>query len=515
MTSSQSGLLFRAFRAVKTVGPAALLGAVLSLGLAPSNSLFAAGVALTGSAALFLRCTSTGQAVACGWAFGFGYFAFGLSWLLEPFQVDADSHAWMAPFALVLMAAGLAIFWGCAFGIAQRISRGDARLISLIGCWSLAELARAYVLTGFPWAGLAQLGVGPVTFASLPWLGPYGVMIVILAVTLPLSLVVRRPGMALVSLGCGASIFFGAQRLAGPDEVILSEHVVRLVQPNAPQDEKWHPEKRWHFFERQLDFSAADGAPDLIVWPETAVPSLLNYEDSFAPAMVAAAGGVPILYGIQREEGGRYFNSAVLMDGAGQSLDIYDKIHLVPFGEYMPLSKWAARLGVFGLAARANAGYAPGDERRLLDLPIGQALALICYEGVFAQDVNAADERADLLVLITNDAWFGTKSGPQQHLVQAQMRAAEQGLAMVRVANTGISAMIDPFGQLRETIPLGQAGYIDARLPAPTSATFYSQSGDWPAFLLALGLVLISFTLSSNRSMAPVAGSPDLKGEDQ
>ena len=270
----------------------------------------------------------------------------------------------------------------------------------------------------------------------------------------------------------------------------LTAETVRLVQPNAPQDEKWLPEKRWVFFERLLGFTAAEGAVDLTVWPETAVPSLLNYADGFAPHMAKAGSGTPILYGIQREDAGRYHNSAVLMGAEGQSLDIYDKVHLVPFGEYMPLSNLAARFGVFGLAARAQSGYAPGAERRLVDLPVGRALVLICYEGVFGQDVRAFEERADLMVLITNDAWFGLFAGPQQHLVQAQMRAAEQGLPMVRVANTGISAMIDPWGRLREQLPLNAAGFVDAPLPAPRAVTFYAQSGDWPVVALSFFCVL-------------------------
>jgi apolipoprotein N-acyltransferase len=173
------------------------------------------------------------------------------------------------------------------------------------------------------------------------------------------------------------------------------------------------------------------------------------------------------------------------MGAEGQSLDIYDKIHLVPFGEYMPLSDLAARFGVFGLAARAQSGYAPGAERRLLDLPVGRALVLICYEGVFGQDVRDFEDRADLIVLITNDAWFGLAAGPQQHLVQAQMRAAEQGLPMVRVANTGISAMIDPWGRLRVQLPLNEAGFVDAALPAPLPETFYARTGDWYVSVLS------------------------------
>ncbi|MEN8741649.1 MAG: apolipoprotein N-acyltransferase, partial [Phaeobacter gallaeciensis] len=198
--------------------------------------------------------------------------------------------------------------------------------------------------------------------------------------------------------------------------------------------------------------------------------------------------GVPLLLGIQREEGGAYFNSAALISADGSAGQIYDKAHLVPFGEYVPFGDLMARFGFHGLASQAGAGYAAGPGARLMDLPIGKALPLICYEAVFPQDVNAAPDRPDMLVQITNDAWFGTRSGPYQHLVQARMRAAEQGLPMLRAANTGISGVIDPYGRLGPSLPLGEAGYVDVILPAALPATPYSGTGDWPVLILLLGL---------------------------
>ena len=437
---------------------AVLTGLCMAQGLAPSG-LWGATLVGLGVAGVLFQGSEPEQvggaqawrrAALLGWCLGLGYFAWGLRWIVEPFQVDADTHGWMAPFALMFMAGGLALFWGAAFGFARAVARRGGLWV-LVGAWSLAELARGYVLTGFPWAGLGQAVPLDPFWAVLPWFGAHGLGLALMAAAVPLAGIVRargwRKGAAIApALVLGAVSVILGRGVPAPEQVPLTSERVRLVQPNAPQDEKWLPEKRWVFFERLLGFTAAEGAVDLTVWPETAVPSLLNYSDGFAPHMAQAAGEAPILYGVQREEAERYYNSAVLMGADGQSLDIYDKVHLVPFGEYMPLSDLAARFGVFGLAARAQSGYAPGAERRLLDLPVGRALVLICYEGVFGQDVRAFDDRADLMVLITNDAWFGLFAGPQQHLVQAQMRAAEQGLPMVRVANTGISAMIDPLG---------------------------------------------------------------------
>jgi apolipoprotein N-acyltransferase len=194
-----------------------------------------------------------------------------------------------------------------------------------------------------------------------------------------------------------------------------------------------------------------------------------------------------VVLGVLRYEDDRVFNSMVHLDGNGQIAGLYDKYHLVPFGEYMPLGDLAARIGFFGLAAQAGQGYSPGPGAELMSLgDFGPAVPLICYEAVFPQDVNAAPGRARLLLQITNDAWFGTWSGPYQHLAQARMRAIEQGLPMVRAANTGISAVIGPRGRILASIPLGQAGYADAKLPEPLPPTLYARSGDWPVFLLLL-----------------------------
>lgn len=470
------------------------LGAIMAQGLAPQNWMWAGPVGLIGVAFLFLREVKTTRAWWLGWCFGSGYFATGLSWIVEPFQVDAATYGWMAPFALVLLATGLALFWGAAFAMAQRFSRGNWRILALIGFWSLFEFTRAYALTGFPWAALGQLAVGDLTFRVLPWIGPHGVAMVMLVVCLPLPLLLKQQYWAAMLALCALAVErLLLPGLPTPADVAFTGHLVRLVQPNAPQDEKWDPEKRWDFVRRQVGFSAIEPQPDLIVWPETAVPQLLNYADDTLQAIAESAHQVPILMGIQREEEGAYFNAAVLLDGEGVPQATYDKVHLVPFGEYMPFPDLVARFGVYGLAARAGAGYTSGGEQTVIASPVGRFLPLICYEGVFPHQVPTVEDRPDFLALLTNDAWFGVASGPQQHLVQAQMRAAEQGLPMVRVANTGVSAMIDPYGRIvpGAVIPLGQAGYVDATLPAPLPPTLYARAGDLPWFLLCIVISII------------------------
>jgi apolipoprotein N-acyltransferase len=182
----------------------------------------------------------------------------------------------------------------------------------------------------------------------------------------------------------------------------------------------------------------------------------------------------------------------IYLDEKGQQRGLYDKHHLAPFGEYVPLGDLMARLGVFGLATTTGNGFSAGPGPALLDVgKLGRAVPLICYEAVFPQDVNGAPDRADFLLQITNDAWFGTRSGPYQHLAQAQMRAIEQGLPMMRSANTGVSAMIDPQGRITESLPLGQAGYVDAVLPEQQARTIYSWIGDSPVLIALLFLVAV------------------------
>ncbi|TLP69436.1 apolipoprotein N-acyltransferase [Parasedimentitalea maritima] len=459
------------------------LGIVLALALAPLQYLWAVPFALGLVSLQFLRASSVRSGAWIGWLFGLGYFGFGMSWIVEPFQVDPDRHAWMAPFALFFLAGGLALFWAVAFGVAARVSLSSLRVLALIVAWSLAEFGRAYLFSGLPWAAFGQFWIDSPAAVLLPWIGPHGLAFLTLATVLPLGLLPRSP----VLTGIPPLLaLFAMVLLPSPADPVLTQKVVRLVQPNAPQDQKWRPDYRWGFVRRQLGYTSAMPRPDLVVWPETAVPQLLNYADETLAAIANAADGVPVITGIQRSEGLRYFNSLLVLDEQGATNQIYDKTHLVPFGEYVPFGDFLARFGIAGFASQAGSGYTSGQGAQILDLTIGKALPLICYEAVFPQLVNKAPERPDMLVQITNDAWFGIYSGPYQHLVQAQMRAAEQGLPMIRVANTGVSAMIDGHGRIRESLPLGEAGFVDAVLPQPLPPTLYSRVGDLPVFLFLL-----------------------------
>jgi apolipoprotein N-acyltransferase len=481
-----------------------VLGLCAAAGQAPLGwawaSAFAFGVAIAAIAA------APGWKAAAwrGWAFGTGHFAAALFWIVEPFMVDVARHGWMAPFALLLLAGGLALFWAAAFGAAAVAGKTMAqRAACAVVFVSLAEILRSHVFTGFPWALIGHIWIETPQMQFAAVAGAHGLTLLTLAaVALPTILGARQAilgalaGVALLSAPAGYAwlrVPAGAAALADPPVS------VRLVQPNAAQHLKWVPELIPVFFQRQLAFTAALPAegiarPDLVVWPETAVPELLEYAGNSFAQMAVAAGGARVVTGVQRRDAeGRWFNSLVVLAPSGEVSALYDKHHLVPFGEYMPLMGLFARMGIFGLAANDTGGYHSGPGPRLLDLgPAGQALPLICYEAIFAEEVNAAPARPDLLIQVTNDAWFGELAGPYQHLALARLRAVEQGLPLVRAANTGISAAIDPYGRDLARVPLGEAGFADALLPAPLAPTPYARFGDLPVLaLLALAAALI------------------------
>jgi apolipoprotein N-acyltransferase len=240
------------------------------------------------------------------------------------------------------------------------------------------------------------------------------------------------------------------------------------------------------FYQRQIDLTAEAPAqgplPDIVIWPETSVPWLLEYAGEAFAEIAQAANGAQVILGVQRRDDlGRWYNALVLLEPDGAVGAVYDKHHLVPFGEYMPFMEVFARWEIFGLAVNDTGGYAAGPGPALIDLGrAGKALPLICYEAIFPNDIAREPGRADWLVQITNDAWFGRYAGPYQHMALARLRAVEQGLPMMRAANTGVSAAFDPYGRILGQIPLGEAGAIDISLSAPLPPTAYARYGDLP-----------------------------------
>ncbi len=482
---------------VRAVLASAALGAVASLGHAPFDWPVFTLIGLAAGTILILRSLSPLQAGWRAWGLAAGYFGVTLSWLVEPFFVDAARHGWMAPFALFFMAAGLALLWGGAVALAHRISAPSLRWLSVAVALSGAEVIRGWIFTGFPWGNPGHVWIDTPYAQLAAYIGASGLGALTFLMTALLAQIAvpgqfARVRLLLAALGAVSAVggFVAGQALENeplPDD---RDVTLRLVQPNAPQHLKWHRDHAYDFVRRQIDLTAATPSPgqprpDLVIWPETAVPTLLDWTDDLRPAMAEAAQGAPVLFGVQRGDAMQYYNSLALIGPDGAVQASYDKHHLVPFGEYIPLGDWLDEFGISAFAARAGNGYSAGPGARLMDTGVaGNVLPLICYEAIFPRDIRAAPRRADWILHATNDAWFGDYSMPYQHLAQARFRAIEFGLPVIRVANTGISAVIDARGQLRDALALGRAGFLDARLPGAAPPTPYSRHGDLPLTVL-------------------------------
>ncbi|SFR38701.1 apolipoprotein N-acyltransferase [Litoreibacter janthinus] len=474
------------------------LGMLGALGQAPWSLWPVAIAGFGGLTWLFKAAESAPKAAWIGWAGGAGYFTLALFWLVEPFMVDIARHGWMAPFALFFMAGGLALLWATAFGIARRIGG----LIALISMWTAMEMLRSVLFTGFPWATVGHIWSDHPVMQIAALGGTPALTLLTLAIAAGPSAREPLAGLAFSGVLLLAGWGFGAQQLATHAAQQTGQNV-RLIQPNAAQHLKWDPEHIGRFLQRAVDLTAApaEAPPDLIVWPETSVPYPLGEAPTVLAAISVAAGGQPIIVGgnDRAEDGWR--NTLVLLGPDGKRVQTYHKYHLVPFGEYIPFGDVLSKLGISGMASRDGGGFAKGPGAKLIDLPgIGPALPLICYELIFPRNLRGLP-RPNLLLQITNDAWFGNISGPYQHLAQARLRAVEQGLPLIRAANTGISAVIDPWGRVTAQTKLNEAAFLDAALPAPTSATPYSRFGDWPMRVL---LVLLLVWQIAARRRVPI-----------
>lgn len=474
-----------------------LLGAILALGQAPFDLSFTYFLLLPFIAWIMRSVPSMRIAFGVGWYLAFGYFGLTLHWIVEPFLVEAAITGWMAPFALAGLAGGLAIFWAVAFALSVKIMPiGAPRLIVLAILWTFAEYARANILTGFPWGHLTYGLVDLPLAQMVAWFGIHGTgLFVLLVCFLPAIFAPKIWDGALwtaVILILASALGLWASR--GEEQENASKTIVRLVQPNAAQHLKWDPDMVGVFYNRQLGYTKADTAirPDIVIWPETAIPYILRDSLPILQDIADASGPkTSVVAGIVRVEDRLPRNSLIYLDPVGGVNTVYDKQHLVPFGEYMPFASLLNRVGLSyltGLVGRYQAGI---GTRVISGRNVPNFLALICYEAIFPQYTHIGDERPEWIVHITNDAWFGQFSGPYQHLAQARIRAIEAGLPVARSANTGVSAMIDPHGNVIARLELGTAGYLDQALPAPLPRTFYNKTGEWVWSVLAL-LLLVS-----------------------
>lgn len=459
-------------------------------------------------------------AASAGWWFGFGYFLLGLFWIGEAFLVEADKFGWLLPFAVTLMPAGLALFWGAAAAAAALAWRaGVARVLVLALALAAAEWLRGHILTGFPWNVLGYALTWPVVLMqSAGLLGIYGLTLVAVPVFgLPLVMAAdadsgtsrRRAGLralAISAVPLALLAGYGAQRLATAPDGAVDGVKLRIVQPSVPQREKWRADKQAAIFQDHLALSEVDGSGRRdrlagvthVIWPEAAMPFLpLEHPEALEAIGAMLPEGAFLITGALRREGAgnpavhpaRAYNSLMVLDGAGALAGVYDKTHLVPFGEYLP---WQSTLEAIGLEqlTRLRGGFSVGDTPRpLLGVPgLPSVGGLICYEAIFPGVGAASKARPGLLVNVTNDGWFGNTTGPRQHFHQARVRAVEEGLPLLRAANNGISGVVDSSGRIVALLGINVRGSIDSSLPLARSSPPYAVLGDVIFFLAGLFL---------------------------
>lgn len=492
----------------------ALLGALATLALPPLGLLPVLLISLSGLVWILAGATNRRGAFAIGWWWAWAWYGIGFYWIGNAMLVDPERFGWMIPFATLGLGGVQAVFIGVATLLTHMTrTTGVARVVVLAGIWTVMEWVRAWFLTGFPWNPLGSVwDAVPMVLQLASVAGVYGLCaFTILVFALPAALAdfitrAERWGVigGIIILGVAAMAFGSARLAAHPTQYVPGVRL-RLVQAAIAQRHMWRDDLRQSQLldHVQLSQRAGYGAITHVIWPETAAPFFLDMDES-ARGLVASAAppGGMVLTGAPRitprgTEPMHLWNSLMAIDGGGQVLGIYDKVHLVPFGEYVPLR------GLLPISKLTAGGmdFSAGDGHRTLHLPgLPPVGPFICYEAVFPGEVVDRDqERPQWLLTVTNDGWFGRSAGPHQHLAAGRMRAVEEGLPLVRAANTGISAIIDPLGREVQRLELDERGVLDGELPRPLPQTVYGRWGNSVPLTLSAFFLLMGITLHLRR----------------
>jgi apolipoprotein N-acyltransferase len=509
---------------------ALMAGALSVLSMAPFNAwpvlfvTFPVAVWLIDGAAAGKR-RGVPAAALSGFWFGLGYFVPGLYWIGNAFLVDAPTFAWLMPFAVLGLPAYLALFPALGFALARLIwTRGASRVLALAIGLTISEWLRGHLLTGFPWNAFGYALSEPLALAQTASLiGLWGMTFLAVAIFASPAVLIDggsrgrkpwiAPAAALVMLA--AMGIYGAARLS-LQPTVMTRVKLRIMQPNLQQDVKFNYGAKAEVMQKYLALSDRSSGPQstgvrdaqILIWPESAFPFFLTREaDAMAQIAELLPKGTVLVTGSVRAPDGppgarvtRAYNSIYTIDNDGSVVSIYDKLHLVPFGEYLPFQAWMEKLGFVQLT-KVHGGFIPGTRQRTMEIPQApRALPLICYEVIFPGIAAAGDERAGWIINLTNDGWFGNSTGPHQHLQQARLRAVEEGLPVVRAANTGISAVIDPSGRIVARLGLGLEGVLDASLPAALPPTVYARLRDIPvAVIMAVAFLIVIRTRAAKR----------------
>jgi apolipoprotein N-acyltransferase len=515
----------------KRVLMAVAVGALAALAMPPFGFLPALALSFPLCIWMLDGCVAAGRwrrisilvsAFGIGWAFGFGYFVAGLWWLGAAFLVEADQFAWAMPLGVVGLPAVLAFFPAFGFALARMLwTDGTGRILAFGFALALSEYLRSVLLTGFPWNNLGMaLGQHLWLMQGASLIGLHGLTLltILMGASFALSGADHRSftklyaGPALALLVLAGLAVYGAQRVPAGAVPEVKNVRLRIMQPNLPQDDTFNAANREEIMRRYLSLSdratspTTTGITDVthLIWPESAFPYLLH-RDARALAQIAGLlpPGVTLVTGAARagdalpgETGTRYYNSLHAIAHDGVIVSTYDKRHLVPFGEYLPpvFDRLLRAVGLKEFVAIPG-GFEAGSSGAVFAIPgLPRVAATICYEAIFPRAAISSDKRPGWILNVTNDAWFGMTPGPRQHFAQARLRAVEEGVPLVRAANNGISAIIDPYGRIIHSLDLGLEGVVDGGLPDTISPTLYARFTDLPFWILlicTLGTILI------------------------
>lgn len=476
------------------------LGLTAALAFPPVHAVPVLLLSLPGLLVLAGAAPGWRRAGAIGLFWGWGFFAGGLYWLTHAILTEVERYWWLVPIAVPALSLPLGLFIAAPTALARLAPAGLSRVLVFSGAWVASEMIRGVIFTGFPWNLAGSVwAFDPIGIQGAAWIGVHGLSLVTV-------LVATAPLLGWPAMGLGAGVLatfalFGWLRLSG-DQPAPRDVALLLVQANIAQEMKHRADAREAILERYLDMTdraVADALPGLspgqrlvVVWPEAAVPYLVADDPAIRRLVAETLPPQGILMtGTARAEFGpdrrllRIFNSMAVVDAQANLLATYDKAHLVPFGEYMPLS------GLMPIRLVPGAiDFTPGPGPRTLEVAgLPSFGPLVCYEVIFPSEVVAAP-RPEWLVNVTNDAWYGISAGPYQHLATARFRAVEEGLPLVRAAQTGVSAVFDAFGRTVGSLPLGETGTLRAMLPGPLAPTPIARIGLWiPGVLAALAVL--------------------------
>jgi apolipoprotein N-acyltransferase len=464
---------------------------------------------------LLWRTETLWRALLVGWLFGLGQFVVALNWIATAFTFQTAMPAWLGWIAVLLLSLYLAIYPALATGLAWRIGRGNetALVLSLAGAWTVTEWLRAGLFTGFAWNPAAAAMVPTPLIDVSPLIGTYGVSALTVLVGSVVWLEVRRKWLPGVLIVLVSGILWLLPSSQVPEDP-LTIRPIRIVQPNIGQQDKWRPAFAEQAAQRLAQLSNQPGGerPRLLFWPEAAVTEPLEDDRSGAPAAFATyeraraaavlmpgeyllTGGIGLTSGDGRTVTGAT-NSIFMLAPGGKLAGRYDKAHLVPYGEYLPMRPLLSALGLSRLAP-GDFDFDSGPGPTTIEIPgWGEVGLQLCYEIIFSGHVVDEHNRPDFIFNPSNDAWFGSW-GPPQHLAQAQLRAAEEGLPIVRSTPTGISALIDGRGRIVKKLDWRTAGVIDAYLPsAAPQPTVFARFGNAIPMLLAMLLIIGAIALA-------------------